>query len=40
VWEEQYGVLFVMTAQGRDVLGTGAVTLAAAAALGSCRVEP
>ena len=40
VWEEQYGVLFVMTEQGRDALGTGAVTLAAAAALGPCRVAP
>jgi hypothetical protein len=40
VWEEQYGVLFVMTEQGRDALGTGAVTLAAATALGPCRTDP
>jgi hypothetical protein len=40
VWEERYGVLFVMTEQGRDVMGTGAVTLAAEATVGPCRVEP
>jgi hypothetical protein len=39
VWEEQYGVLFVMTEQGREALGTGAVTLAPADAIGPCRTD-
>jgi hypothetical protein len=26
VWEPKYGVLFVMTEQGREVMGTGSIT--------------
>jgi hypothetical protein len=36
VWEEQYGVLFVMTEQGREVMGTGAVTLTDPEVLSVC----
>jgi hypothetical protein len=36
VWEPRFGILFVMTDQGRDVLGTGALTLVDADALTPC----
>jgi hypothetical protein len=29
VWEPKYGVLFFMTEQGRDVMGTGSITCCA-----------
>jgi hypothetical protein len=39
VWEAEFGVLFPLTDQAREVLGTGAVTLADESSLGPCASE-